>query len=161
MTGLPPATTDRALAAMLAHEGTPGVFRWHPDHDRRTERDALQRGWHVASLDTTGAPGKTALLAGVQLALGFPEWFGHNWDALADALSDVEQPGGSLLLWSGWESLMAGDIEAFEMAVEILAERAQTPELAPFVVLLLEGCSSSPGRSGQAGGAGMSRGGGR
>jgi hypothetical protein len=47
------------------------------------------------------AHNKGSLLASLAEALQAPEWFGHNWDALADALGDLswrEAAGYVLLL---------------------------------------------------------------
>ncbi len=36
-----------------------------------------------------GCVGKAELLERIAAALHFPGWFGHNWDALADCLTDL------------------------------------------------------------------------
>jgi hypothetical protein len=44
---------------------------------------------------------KAQLLKNLALALGFPDWFGHNWDALEDCLTDLswrEAPAHVLLI---------------------------------------------------------------
>jgi Barstar (barnase inhibitor) len=46
---------------------------------------------------------KAALLQNMASALGFPDWFGHNWDALEDCLTDLSwrgAPGYVLLIES-------------------------------------------------------------
>jgi hypothetical protein len=43
----------------------------------------------VARVDLAGVAGKEALLERIALALAFPKWFGGNWDALEDCLSDL------------------------------------------------------------------------
>jgi hypothetical protein len=46
---------------------------------------------------------KPALLSNMASALGFPDWFGHNWDALEDCLTDLswrDAPGYVLLIES-------------------------------------------------------------
>jgi Barstar (barnase inhibitor) len=51
---------------------------------------------------------KAQLLKNLADALGFPDWFGHNWDALEDCLTDLswrEAPGTVLLI----ESAKPGD----------------------------------------------------
>lgn len=44
-------------------------------------------GARIAHIPVTVA-GKTELLALLAKGLGFPDWFGHNWDALVDLLRD-------------------------------------------------------------------------
>ena len=41
---------------------------------------------------------KTALLAALGEALSFPDWYGANWDALADCLMDMSWSEGPVLL---------------------------------------------------------------
>jgi hypothetical protein len=44
---------------------------------------------------------KVQLLKNLAIALGFPDWFGHNWDALEDCLTDLswrEAPAHVLLI---------------------------------------------------------------
>lgn len=36
-----------------------------------------------------GCDSKAELLERIATALHFPDWFGHNWDALADCLTDL------------------------------------------------------------------------
>ena len=58
---------------------------------------------HVARIDVSGATGKDAVLACVAKALYFPAWFGGNWDALEDCLTDLSwmTAGGYVLLIEG------------------------------------------------------------
>jgi RNAse (barnase) inhibitor barstar len=46
-------------------------------------------GCLVQRVDLVGARDKDEMLAAIGKALGFPEWFGHNWDALNDCLLDM------------------------------------------------------------------------
>lgn len=43
----------------------------------------------VFRIDLAAAQDKDALLQAIATAMGFPEWFGHNWDALLDCLADL------------------------------------------------------------------------
>ena len=53
--------------------------------------DALRDDEAVRTVEILGAPaGKDELLDAIALALGFPDYFGRNWDALDEALRDVE-----------------------------------------------------------------------
>jgi RNAse (barnase) inhibitor barstar len=46
-------------------------------------------GCLVLRVDLAAARDKEAMLDAVGRALRFPEWFGHNWDALTDCLLDM------------------------------------------------------------------------
>jgi len=65
----------------------------------------------VARIDFTGVSGKEALIERIAGALAFPEWFGGNWDALEDCLSDLSwwSESGCLLLFEGTERLPADE----------------------------------------------------
>ncbi len=58
-------------------------------------------GFVLFDADMADAQSKGELLAELARTINAPEWFGHNWDALADALSDLSWrtgPGYVLLL---------------------------------------------------------------
>jgi hypothetical protein len=90
-------------------------------------RGAATRGslaW--MELDTGAARNKTQLLASCARDLQFPDWFGGNWDALADCLQDLSwRPApGHVVLWrgaSGFASAAPGD---FATALEIFRDAA-------------------------------------
>lgn len=46
-------------------------------------------GCLLLRVDLALARDKKEMLAAIAKALGFPEWFGHNWDALNDCLLDM------------------------------------------------------------------------
>ncbi len=64
--------------------------------------DSVQRaGFVLFEADIATAHGKGEVLAELARAIKAPDWFGHNWDALADALGDLswqKAPGYVLLL---------------------------------------------------------------
>ena len=43
----------------------------------------------VFPVDLAGVEDKAGLLAALARGMAFPEWFGGNWDALADCLADL------------------------------------------------------------------------
>lgn len=96
---------------------------------------ARSEGWTALHLDTTATPDKAGLLAAVQRDLRLPDWFGRNWDALADALSDLQAEPGVLVAWTGSEDVEPGTRRT---AVEVLQERAEEGE-GGFVVVLIAG----------------------
>jgi len=90
--------------------------------------DALRgAGFDVVRVDLAGAPDKTALLARFASALAFPQWFGGNWDALEDCLTDLAWRGQErhVLLIEGFEELRARRPDDLGVLLDILASSAQ------------------------------------
>lgn len=80
--------------------------------------------WRFVQLDTSTTGDKAAVLDRAQAAFALPAWFGRNWDALADALSDVTDDRGVLVLWTGSGSLRSADPATASMLLDVLTERA-------------------------------------
>ena len=62
---------------------------------------AAEAGLVLFDVDLAGIHSKSEFLAAIAQKIEAPEWFGKNWDALADALSDLSwksSPGYVLLL---------------------------------------------------------------
>jgi len=79
---------------------------------------------HVARISLAGASDKPALLATLGRALRFPPWFGANWDALEDCLTDlswIEAPAHVLLI-EDWAGIARQDFAVF---TDILASAAR------------------------------------
>lgn len=72
-----------------------------------------EAGSGAVRVDLAGVRDKAALLAALARALGFPDWFGGNWDALEDCLTDLSwrDPGEIRLVLEGWSGLEAEDLE--------------------------------------------------
>ncbi|MFF8867145.1 MULTISPECIES: barstar family protein [unclassified Streptomyces] len=103
-------------------------------------------GRFVVALDLAGVTDKPGLMDRVARALALPDWFGRNWDALADSLCDhtvwpegaVEQ--GMLVVVRGWQPYAEASPREWRTAQEVFAEAVdRTPSLA--VVLALGGTS--------------------
>lgn len=78
-------------------------------------------------IDLADVADKTALLTRIGDALEFPDHWGHNWDALVDALNDLSwlgDPAPRLLLWRGFDSLHARAPELEATLCEVLEEAA-------------------------------------
>ncbi|MFB7591782.1 barstar family protein [Streptomyces sp. NPDC056169] len=52
-------------------------------------------------LDLAGVTDKAALMDRCAVVLELPAWFGRNWDALADCLTDLPEPVA--LVVTGWQ----------------------------------------------------------
>ena len=70
-------------------------------------------------------------------ALGFPDWYGQNFDALADCLArPAGDSEGGCLLWDGWATAGPHDEKAFSIALSVLGSRVNAERGVPFAVLL-------------------------
>ncbi|MEU3828622.1 hypothetical protein GT045_17920 [Streptomyces sp. SID486] len=103
-------------------------------------------GRYPVTLDLDGVTGRAGLMDRVSRALSLPDWFGRNWDALADSLADhtvwpeaaVER--GLLIVVRGWRPYAEARPEEWRTAEEVFAEAVdRTPSLT--VVLALGGTS--------------------
>lgn len=97
-----------------------------------------QAGWRFVHLDTSDVEDKAGFLDRAAAAFGFPGWFGRNWDALADSLSDVRSDTGTVVLWDGWASFARADEQTFGVALGIVRERAESRLGGGFIVLMRE-----------------------
>ncbi|RPF31970.1 barstar family protein [Streptomyces sp. TLI_185] len=100
----------------------------------------------VVTLDLDGVTDKAGLMDRCVGALQLPDWFGRNWDALADSLSDhtvwpeaaVER--GLLVVVRNWQTYAKASPQEWETAQEVFAEAAdRTPALC--VALALGGAA--------------------
>ena len=99
----------------------------------------------VAHIDLAGVAGKQALLGRIAKALAFPAWFGGNWDALEECLSDLSwsAASGHVLLFEGAANVAA---EERGMLVDILAAAAsaRAGRGRPFFAVFLDGAPGLP-----------------
>jgi hypothetical protein len=102
-------------------------------------------GIRVAQIDFRGVAGKEALLDRISSALRFPDYFGGNWDALEDCLSDLSwsKAAGHVLLFEGAQALPADErgilVDVLASAAAYWAERKR-----PFFAVFLDGMPTLP-----------------
>jgi RNAse (barnase) inhibitor barstar len=93
--------------------------------------------WRV---DLAKVRSKSSLLAALAKGLDFPEWFGHNWDALQDCLTDLSwRPApGYVVVLENCEGLAGGAPEAFETTLDVFRHAARwwAGEHIPFWVFV-------------------------
>lgn len=89
---------------------------------------ASAAGLAVRRINLDGVRGKDALIDRVSAVLSFPEWFGRNWDAVADCLGDLSwQPTPDFVLTlEKSEELRTYAGNEFSIAIEILTAVATT-----------------------------------
>jgi hypothetical protein len=87
---------------------------------------ARSRGFDCTRVDLSGCAEKSDLLERLAKALAFPAWFGHNWDALADCVTDLGwRPAlGYVLILEHGAELQENQPEVFDTALAILADAA-------------------------------------
>lgn len=105
-----------ALAGIVGHAGHNGLYRLAPGI-------APAGVIRVPGRAMTGKPAMLGALAG---ALDFPDWFGLNWDALADCLGDLSwHDGGVALLIDEAGVPETSAPEDWGILLDILAEAAR------------------------------------
>ena len=127
------------LAGILAGHDAPGIYRWEGTVDAIDVRHTVEHaGWGFGTVDGwTGAGTKAEFLAAVGETLGFPDYYGQNFDALSDCLHDIGRGAhGVVLLWDGWATLARADEKAFSIALGVLGSRAHADRGVPFALLL-------------------------
>ncbi|RMB86832.1 barstar family protein [Streptomyces shenzhenensis] len=86
---------------------------------------------YVVTLDLGGIVDKAGLMDRSAHALGLPDWFGRNWDALADSLSDpsVWPPPAAgrplLVVVTGWPEYARKRPEEWTVAQEVFTEASE------------------------------------
>jgi RNAse (barnase) inhibitor barstar len=80
---------DVQLQTILADASKAGVYHL-PHTDKKLLVSAAKAGGLAAfRVNLAKAGDKEQMLAAIAKALKFPDWFGHNFDALADCLADM------------------------------------------------------------------------
>ncbi|WP_171171331.1 barstar family protein [Streptomyces sp. I05A-00742] len=111
MTGTTRQLPDPGVPGLLDGTVPPGIYRL-PVTESPSHAAALATGtgWRAARLRLRDVDDKASFLDRCAADLGFPGWFGHNWDALADCLTDLSwwrkdgEPRGYLLLAEDWDA---------------------------------------------------------
>ncbi|GAA1552522.1 MULTISPECIES: barstar family protein [Kribbella] len=111
------------LRTLLTEGLRPGVYRW-PSKAAvdGVRRDATAAGFGFVLLDTAEIHDKTGFLDLCATAFDLPRWFGRNWDALADSLSDRSTGAPEVVLWTGLPNLLEHDHDTVDVALQIFAE---------------------------------------
>ena len=101
---------------------------------------AKREGFAFFHIDGKNITRKEQLLNAVATALRFPKSFGHNWDALEEALTDLEgnDAEGYLIYYDNIDGLLNAHPDQFETLVEILRDAVASwkEDGTPLVVLL-------------------------
>lgn len=120
--------TDDPLAPVLAGHVPPGVLSWPAALPaEQALKAAHAAGWETAVLDLSGVTDKAGLMTACADALRLPDWFGANWDALADCLDDLEwwpADRGRLILVRDWQTYAQARPDEWSILQEVFADAA-------------------------------------
>jgi RNAse (barnase) inhibitor barstar len=118
--------SDTHLQAILADAEKAGVY-----HVPRMDKKQLLAAAKAAGLATfrvnlAKAADKEQMLAAVARSMKFPDWFGHNLDALADCLMDMAwQPAdGYLVLLEHCDGIHGKAEDDFVAALQVFEQAA-------------------------------------
>ncbi len=91
------------------------------------EAAARRAGVNAIRVDASGAADIDALLVDLGRSLRFPDWYGANFDALHDCLTDPGclPPDGHLLFLTGLEILELETPEDFLILLDVLGSAAE------------------------------------
>lgn len=128
------------LSDLLTEITRAGVRPLPPDSSARIAAAAAQVDQACLRVSLDGCQDKAELLQLLATAFAFPDWFGHNWDALADCLGDLEwlPTHGYVLLLEHAASFRAAHPEDFDTLLDILrdASRQWAADGLPFWVFV-------------------------
>ncbi len=115
------------LHALLHSTTESGLYRYRG----RATADSIceqvaQHGFHCFYLDGRAIKDKTSFLDACGKAMSFPPYFGHNWDALDECMTDLSwSPAqGYVLLYDHVEHFAGDDPAQWSIALDILRDAA-------------------------------------
>lgn len=113
------------IEELLTGRREPGRYEWPTARQEavRAVTEAERAGHRVFWLDGRGIRDKHAFLDLCEREFTLPSYFGHNWDALEDCLTDlawVPAITGYLVVYEGWRDLRDADPVTYDTVTEIL-----------------------------------------
>jgi hypothetical protein len=120
--------TVAALSDVFADGQARGVRVWSPGPivaDVAAAAEAVR--WRCVVVDTTGLTVKADIIDAFGRDFPLPSYLGHNWDALEEALGDVD-PGtgaGFVVVWTGWADFSEADPDGFGTLLDICRAAAR------------------------------------
>lgn len=109
----------------------------------RLEQLARGSGFRTATINAEQTSSKKELLSAFAVTLKFPDYFGHNWDALEECVRDLSwlPPSNLLLVFENADLLLNLGAKDFTVLISILGEAtfAWKAQGLIFCVVLLGG----------------------
>ncbi|MFI6514502.1 barstar family protein [Spirillospora sp. NPDC050679] len=120
---------DRALTELLAGRLRPGLYQWRAPKAADWRDRAAEAGWRSFDLDAGHVRDKEGFLRLCARVFDVPDYYGENWDALEDCLTDLSwAPArrGHLVVFEGWTGLAEADQASFRTALDVFAEAVES-----------------------------------
>lgn len=125
--------------------------------DEAPRRGRVLGGAPLFVLEGDDLSGREPFFDAIARKLSFPDYFGRNWDAVYDCLTDpsVMPAHGAVLLLNGFDKMATREPEQWSIALKVLRDACAfwnplsqdlfvllvgAPELAPGVPLLPDRC---------------------
>lgn len=124
-------TYQRSASRLVDGSRTPGIYRVIAT-DTMIIPALAEAGWVTGSLGRTGSTDD--FYTEVARALGFPNYFGRNLDALWDCLGDLLAP--TAMIMTDWARLATADPYRWQKILTVLEERTEADNAVPFAVIL-------------------------
>jgi len=114
------------LRKRLTEHRKSGVYR-AVDPPPALDAAAHAAGLYCRHIDLSEAKTKAQLLKLLARELAFPDWFGRNWDALEESLTDLAwlDNDGVALVFDGFASYRRADPEGFSILIDIFKSAAE------------------------------------
>jgi RNAse (barnase) inhibitor barstar len=97
------------------------------DATRRDEllhRPVTSAGPSLVILDGEAVTGRDAFFRAIARSMSFPDYFGQNWDAVYDCLTDpsVLPADGAVLVLNGFDAMATREPEQWKIALKVLRD---------------------------------------
>lgn len=128
-----------SLASLMNKESS-GVYFLPAHYRTAVESAATRQHYKVISANITEHSGIQSVLSQLGSALNFPIWYGANFDALFDCLTDPDwlPAKGHTLFINGISGLRTADPDDFTTLIDVFKAVAEARHdmLSPFWILL-------------------------
>lgn len=113
---------------LLSRAERAGIYHMPFATDLALEEAAESLEYPMHRVDLSKVTDKEGFLDAIGKALSFPDWFGHNWDALADCLTDLSwmPADGYVIVLDNADAFAAASPADFATALSILQDAADS-----------------------------------
>jgi RNAse (barnase) inhibitor barstar len=122
-------SSARELSELLSRRGEAGVYRLAHAHTvKEVEKAAKAAKMAFFHIEGAKIEKKTQFLNHAALALRFPEYFGNNWDAFEDCLTDlswVDTEAGYVIYFDHVDPLLEHAHAHFETLLELFVDAVE------------------------------------